>query len=81
MVGWSRRNAESRRRRQRWWASLSEDEKDAHRVGESKFEMAFGELVPWIIFLCLFGAIAIAVHEWPNLHAPAGVPVRRHFLP
>ena len=30
MVGWSRRNAESRERRARWWASLSDEEREMH---------------------------------------------------
>jgi hypothetical protein len=61
MVGWSRRNTESRRRRARWWASLSEDEKDAERVGESKVDLAFDELYPWLIFLDLFLLASILV--------------------
>lgn len=30
MVGWSRRNAEDRERRARWWASLSDEEREMH---------------------------------------------------
>jgi hypothetical protein len=30
MVGWSRRNAENRERRNRWWASLSDDEREMY---------------------------------------------------
>lgn len=30
MVGWSRRSAEDSARRRRWWASLSDDEREMH---------------------------------------------------
>jgi len=41
MVGWSRRNAESRARRARWWASLTEEEKRRVRVREAESDRKF----------------------------------------
>lgn len=38
MVGWSRRNTESKRRKDQWFASLSEDEKEAYLTAEAERE-------------------------------------------
>jgi hypothetical protein len=85
MVGWSRRNAESRARRRRWWNSLSEDEKDVQRVGESKLDLAFDELAPWFIALGVFLLIAmgvyLATHPTPPSHEVPTAPHGHRFLP
>ena len=49
MVGWSRRNRESAKRRAAWWATLSEEEKEAALIGEREVE---GKAV-LIFYTCL----------------------------
>ncbi len=64
MVGWSRRGRESRERRRRWWDSLTEDQKDESRMRESKFDLAFMELVPWLIFFLVFMAAFMIIESY-----------------
>ncbi len=61
MVGWSRRSAESRERRRRWWASLSDEEKFAILRREAKVDRI---MLPVLGGLAVISLIAFLWLRW-----------------
>lgn len=60
MVGWSRRNSESRRRRARWWASLTPEQRQ--RVSEREAE--FDKKLMWgLAIFCVLLGVADVLYE------------------
>lgn len=58
MVGWSRRNSESRKRFNRWWATLTPEQKAAYERREAETDRKFFR------FCWFFFPIAIMVMAW-----------------
>lgn len=53
MVGWSRRNRESRERQAAWWATLSEEEKTEYRRHQAEVDRKFNIVFAGILMLSL----------------------------
>ncbi len=56
MVGWTRRNREARKRRTRWWATLTEEERQLVRKHEAETDrkltrVAVTVTIMWCVLL------------------------------
>jgi hypothetical protein len=70
MIGWSRRNTESSRRRTAWWASLTEEEKALETRREAVADRWFYRVV-WAIALYIVVLWVAIPLDWANRHMRA----------
>ena len=65
MVGWSRRNKESAERRARWWASLTEEEREMETfVHEVQMPRETFQVLFWGLVVLVVAESAVMIAAW-----------------
>lgn len=64
MVGWSRRNRESSERRQRWWNSLTPEQKEQARAREAAFDRKLAQVGTLFLIFLVFVYLAVEAYRW-----------------
>lgn len=64
MVGWSRRNSESSARRQRWWNSLTPEQKERARAREREFDRKLAVAGTLFLIFLAFAYLGVEAYRW-----------------